>query len=325
MALPVNKPTLDKTINDNILLNNNTQFITAKKLQDTLYPIANSTFGMKTIWAGQIRSTRYSGGIESVRTIENYYDPNYFPPVQEPGTNGSVVVGSNLNKYQVTSLGSVLKADNGTDTGEFTNIGVTPVGAFVSSYFYGQGLTFDGYIQGGVLTRLTVNNPGAGYCSNIYRGTQESVPYAIDVSTGQNGQKPIIEFNLKNTLFPAYAWDGNGSLNIFNVFIPNINSIFQYINAQPANSKEFSLAVAYRAPIFHLSYSQIYWEAPNVPAIHTISSAMSKSNTIYTTIGTINQDKPGFAFLRKTITTNDHEIYGFLEIKVPIINTTLPV
>jgi hypothetical protein len=155
MAIPVNKPTLDKTINDNILLNNNTQFITAKKLQDTLYPIVNSTFGMKTIWAGKVYSDFFNTRV-NWEIYENYYDPNYFPPIQELNsiTNGP------LNKYQVTFLGSGLLADNGTNTGTFTNITTSYEPTVSSKLKQGQGLTFNGTISGGVLTSLTVNNPG---------------------------------------------------------------------------------------------------------------------------------------------------------------------
>ena len=102
-TLPVNKTTLDKRIEVNLPINNGQQLITAQKLQETLTPIVNSTYGLKTIWAGYIYSS-FTSSRGNFQYYENYYDPYYFPPVQDPG--GALVLNSLLNKYQVTNLKS---------------------------------------------------------------------------------------------------------------------------------------------------------------------------------------------------------------------------
>jgi hypothetical protein len=314
MALPVNKPTLDKNINDNILLNNNTQFITAKKLQDTLYPIVNSTFEMKTIWAGTIYIDAGQGRNAQLAdrkgwyATEIYFDPNYFA-ADNPSN-----MADPLNRYIVTNAGSGLLADNGTPNGTFTNKTVTNLQT-VDPAGKGFGLTFNGTITAGVLSSLSVNNPGSGYSYGF-----ESIPSPINpniytsrlrLNVTNSGNAPEIKFNLSNAVSVAYQdtqdYANGWAFNYFNVFIPNkLQSIGE-------------------------SASVILNWTDNFSTVYAIGNSLSRISTASgnTTIGDLNRDQPGFFFWVAGQSDNsivDNKRYrGFLEIKVPIINTTLPV
>lgn len=321
MSLPVNKQKLDENIVANLPINNGAQLINAQKLQDTLTPIINSTFGMKTIWAGELQANMASGLRSSFDLIERYYDPNYLPPTQDPG--GALVLNSVLNKYKITTLGSGLLAANGTSTGSVTNVSVSPVGT-VSNVNYGQGLTFDGYITAGVLTSLIVNNPGTGYAINLYQNTLTSIPYTINLSVISGGVRPVIQFNLANTIYPAATYNQTANNAQCNVFIPSVNSIFQYPTPLTPSNNQWSISgTVYKAPIFHISYNHFsYWDSSDIEQYSFITCPMSSSNTGYFTGGTINNNKPGFTFsVRSQFLAT--RMNGTLEIKVPIINTTI--
>jgi hypothetical protein len=313
MALPVNKPTLDKNINDNILLNNNTQFITAKKLQDTLYPIVNSTFEMKTIWAGTIYIDAGQGrnaqptDRKGWYATEIYFDPNYFA-ADNPSN-----IADPLNRYIVTNAGSGLLADNGTPNGTFTNKTVTNLQT-VDPAGKGFGLTFNGTITAGVLSSLSVNNPGSGYSYGF-----ESIPSPINpniytsrlrLNVTNTGNAPEIKFNLSNAVSIAFQdtqdYANGWALNYFNVFIPNkLQSIGE-------------------------SASVILNWTDNFSTVYAIGNSLSRISTASgnVTIGDLNSGQPGFFFWIAGQSDNsivDNKRYrGFLEIKVPIINTTLP-
>lgn len=313
MALPVNKPTLDKNINDNILLNNNTQFITAKKLQDTLYPIVNSTFGMKTIWAGviYIDAGQARSGQPADRkgwyAKELYFDPNYF------ATDNPSNMADPLNRYIVTNLGSGLLADNGTPNGIFTNRTVTNLQT--TSAGPGFGLTFNGTITAGVLSSLSVNNPGTGYSYGFQSISSPIVPNIytsrLRLNVTNSGNAPEIKFNLSNTISIANQDSqdvSNGwANNIFNVFIPNKTT-------NVGDSRSIMLN----------------W-TDNRSFLGVIGKSLSRISDAGgdVTFGDLNPGQPGFYFWIAGQSDNsitDDKIYsGFLEIKVPIINTTLPV
>jgi len=320
MSLPVNKQKLDSII-DITLDTNGTQAITAPILQDALYPIINSTFGLKTIWAGELQANMASATRSSFDLIERYYDPNYFPPIQDP--SGALVLNSVLNKYKITTLGSGLLADNSTSTGAFTNATVVP-SSTVANVNYGQGLTFDGYITAGVLTTLTVNNPGTGYAINLYQNALTSIPYTINLSVISGGVRPVIEFNLANTIYPAAAYNQTANNAQCNVFIPSINTIFQYPNPLTPSTNQWNASgTVYKAPVFNISYTHLsYWNTSGQEQYSFITCPMSSSNTDYRTGGTINQNKPGFTFSVRS-EFDATRMNGTLEIKVPIINTTL--
>lgn len=307
-TLPVNKNTLDKRIDVNLPINNGQQLITAQKLQETLTPIVNSTYGLKTIWAGYIYSN-FLNDRNDFQYFENYYDPYYFPPVQDPG--GALVLNSTLNKYQVTNLGSGLRIGT-SDTGSFTNVSATLLSTNTGLGIFGGGLTFDGTITGGVLSSLTVNNPGMGYIDGFNTNT------ALQLELGKIGLGvlPKLKFNLVRTIWPAdpVGQSINGWwLNINNVFIPNIANIFP----MPP--------VAYSSIGFVLSYSDTWgWDNTFSRSTSRISKPVSNSDSLYRTGGTLGYaNNPGFMFTQVTSRdTNDSFVdygQGILEIKVPIV------
>lgn len=306
-VLPVNKNTLDKRIEVNLPLNNGQQLITAQKLQETLKPIVNSTFGLKTIWAGHIY-TSWTSGRSNYQYYENYYDPYYFPPVQDP--LGALVLNSELNKYQVTSLGSGLRV-NSLDTGSFTNVSAVLLTSNINDGIFGGGLTFDGTITGGVLSSLTVNNPGMGYID----GFNVNTALQLNLATIGGGVLPKLKFNLKRTIWPA---DNNAGTvngwwsNANNVFIPNIENIFPM---PPISSFPIGLQLSYTD---NLGSDRTYQKS-----LSRISRPYSNSSTLYRTGGNSGfANNPGFLFnnagLNDNFTSEDFAS-GFLEIKVPIV------
>jgi hypothetical protein len=306
MALPVNKQKLDAAIITN-LPNNSEQLITAEKLRNTLTPIVNSTYGLKTIWAGKVWLNTGWARATADRVgwyiIENYCDPNYFAPYTDPTSPSNP-----LSKYVTFTLGSNLLADNGTPNGTFTNKNVTNV----DSGFGGYGLTFDGVISSGRIDSLSVNNPGAGYMYGFQNGSPTYVQkMTLNLSVSSGGSLPVIEFNLSNTISAAFndtqTYSNGWSINSFNVFIPNKTTtigpseviVLNWTDARGANA--------------------------------TIEKSLSRigeaTNNI--TIGDLRPSEPGFYFnlacQTDSTTNNDKITTGYLEIKVPIINTTLPV
>lgn len=307
-VLPENKNTLDARIAAN-LKDNGTQFITAEKLRNTLTPIVNSTYGLKTIWAGYIH-TSWTSNRSNYQYYENYYDPYYFPPVQDPG--GALVLNSALNKYQVTNLGSGLRINNLPD-GSFTNVSATLLSTNTSNGVYGGGLTFDGTITGGVLSSLTVNNPGMSYIDGYLTNT------ALQLNLGGTGGSitPKLKFNLSRTIWPADNSGGTANgwwSNANNVFIPNIANILP-----PQATGGFPIGLV-------LSYSDVYG-AGNTAERSTsrISRPYSGSSTLYRTGGDAAgaANNPGFIF-NQAVSRDPFDYIpdfgeGILEIKVPIV------
>jgi len=313
MALPVNKPTLDSKIATD-LGNNSTQAITAQVLRNTLNPIVNSTFGLKTIWAGRLYLSFDREGRKDYRYFENYYDPNYFPTVQDPG--GALVLNSIFNKYQVTNLGSSLRVD-GLSSGTFTNIPATLASTNTGDARQGGGLTFDGTIASGVLTSLSVNNPGIAYADGYLTNT--ALELQLGITAG--GVLPKLKFNLQNTIWVANnsetvsenTWDRGVS----NIFVPSIANVFPMA---PHVDRSVTGLV--------LSYTDIYGSEKTAALSHSrISRGYSNSTTVYTTGGEIQPNKPGF-YITQAIPSlgavaGDTFGFGDIEIKVPITNTTI--
>lgn len=326
MPLPINKPKLDSIV-ETALKPNSTQAITATVLQNSLYPIINSTFGLKTIWAGYISATVVNPYRNSWVIRENYYDPNYFPPVQETGTNGSAVINSLLNKYSLTNAGANVRADNGTTTGVFTNAPtIISTGGSVQDRC-GQGLTFDGYVTGGVVTSLSVNNPGTGYSnsnSTPVGGASTNYASSVIINLGLNGPgtQPVVKFNLENTFYVSSTNSNNSLSSYYNIFIPNINTIFQYPNPiEDTTDRWNQVGGGWTVPFIQVAYNKnAYWRGA-IEQYNTLQGPQSSSPDGLFTGGTINPDKPGIQVSQRT------EFYyntmeGSIEIKVPIINTT---
>ena len=306
-VLPENKNTLDARIAAN-LKDNGTQFINAEKLRNTLTPIVNSTYGLKTIWAGHIYSS-FASARFNYQFYENYYDPYYFPPVQD---TSSIILNSQLNKYQVTNLGSGLRINSLAD-GSFTNVSATLLTTNTGNGIYGGGLTFDGTITAGSLSSLTVNNPGIGYVDGYLTNT------LLQLNLGGIGGSitPKLKFNLQRTIWPG---DNNGNTengwwgSSNNVFIPNIANIFPM---PPVGN--FAIGA-------QLSYSDISGSTDTLAkSLSRISRAYSESTAAYTTGGNIgNNNKPGFYFAQYCQNNGSSSGsvdsgFGSLEIKVPIV------
>ena len=309
-TLPVNKNTLDKRIEVNLPINNGQQLITAQKLQETLTPIVNSTYGLKTIWAGYIYVAFTGTNTRSdFQYTENYYDPYYFPPVQDP--SGALVLNSPLNKYQVTDRGSGLRVNN-LDNGSFTNVSAELLNTNTGNGVIGGGLTFDGTITSGVLSSLTVNNPGISYRDGS--GTNTMLELKLDKIGA--GVTPKIKFNMQRTIWPAdntdtQLQDWHNFSN--NVFIPNIANIFP----MTPTSNRFVYGV-------QLSYSDS--QGSSYSAIKSSSRVyvpQSNSATLYRTAGDINPNQPGFYFTQVCssdgVGSTTDEALGAVEIKVPIV------
>lgn len=306
-VLPENKNTLDARIATN-LKNNGTQFITAEKLRNTLTPIVNSTYGLKTIWAGYLYSS-FSSSRTDYQYFENYYDPYYFPPVQDPG--GPLVLNSLANKYQVTNLGSGLLINN-LPNGSFTNVSATLLTTNTGNGIYGGGLTFDGTITNGVLSSLTVNNPGMGYIDGYLTNT------ALQLNLGGGGGSitPKLKFNISRTIWHANnntsalnGWWNNAN----NVFIPNIANIFPM---PPAGSFPIGIQLTY-TDVFGAEYT-------DTRSLSRISHAYSNSSTLYRTGGDAGYaNQPGFYFHQAVSSDGSSQTLdygkGTLEIKVPIV------
>ena len=306
-VLPENKNTLDARIAAN-LKDNGTQFITAEKLRNTLTPIVNSTYGLKTIWAGYIYSSFGSNRI-NYQYYENYYDPYYFPSVQDP--LGALTLNSLLNKYQVTDKGSGLRVNTLAD-GSFTNVPATLLSTNTSNGRFGGGLTFDGTITAGALSSLTVNNPGIGYID----GYNTTTALQLELDKIGLGVLPKLKFNMQRTMWPANnsAGIGNGwwaSQN--NVFIPNIANIFPM---PPID--QLAIGVQF-------SYSDMAGSGGILSRTSSrLSQAFSNSTTLYRTGGDGGSaNNPGFFFGQYCQNDNFSGTldsgFGSLEIKVPIV------
>lgn len=202
MALPVNKRTLDKTI-ETTLATNNTQAITATVLQNALTPIVNSTFGLKTIWAGNIRSYDYNDGGSSVRNvfnvIEDYYDPNYFPSLNPTDLLQPLASYQQVgNRYRLNDVGSGLGAAT-TVYGVTTTLIDTPPTSHAPTYERTwrppHGLTFDVKIgSGGTVDAIIVNNPGTGY-------------YWTGANAGATLYPLTVQLNMSGTTLPNVQID----------------------------------------------------------------------------------------------------------------------
>jgi hypothetical protein len=304
MSLPVNKKKLDSIVGTT-LATNGTQAITATVLQNALYPIINSTFGLKTIWTGQIyldcgwSRTNHPEDRSAWNIRENYYDPNYFAP------DNNSNMADPLNRYIVTNVGSGLLADNGTPNGTFTNAGTTNLQIMSAG---GNGLTFNGIITAGILTSISVNNPGTGY----YYGWNSDNIQRVRLNVTNSGNPPEIKFNLTNALNVAYNdtqfYSSNWVRNVFNVFIPN------------------KLTAIGGSEGIILAWTDNYGDEKLIE--NSFSRVDSPVNNV--TTGDLRSGQSGFSFSianQKNYTSSNASITtgarGYLEIKVPIINTTI--
>jgi len=199
MALPVNKPKLDSIV-ETTLKTNNTQAITATVLQNALYPIVNSTFGLKTIWSGLLKFSdlTISGNQNGFFVWEDYYDPNYLPSLS-PTTLTEPLINyqQDGNRYKLVNVGA------GMIAGTYTNISTTLVANSATSNLTWRppsGLTFDAVVgSSGTVTAIKVNNPGTGYswCGNYFGGAIINQRVELNISATT---KAVIEIDLSRVL-----------------------------------------------------------------------------------------------------------------------------
>ena len=259
MALPVNKKILDSTIVANLPINNGQQLITAEKLQQTLTPIVNSTFGLKTIWAGYMFASInldnvYPGQffndplVNPVNTVlenalgvfvqERYYDPNYFPALDPNSLDTSFPITSYQAtgcRYKLTNIGANLV--NGT----FYNVPTQIKNTTENTSFVGTGLTFDVLVTSGGVRAIKVNNPGTGYCwgrgtggpNTTYASEFKSSIVEILLDYTGAGPRPqvtidlsrVIDLDRGNIGITSSNYNRNKALNLF---IPSAGSNIGY-------------------------------------------------------------------------------------------------
>ena len=323
MSLPVNKKTLDTTIDTNLPTQiPGEQLITAQKLRETLTPIVNSTFGLKTIWAGLLQfSDKSTSGNQNVfKVYEDYYDPNYLPslnpttldrPLSEYQQDGNryklVNVGAGMTPNTYTNIASALISNSAT-----TNLAWRPP----------TGLTFDVVVgSGGTVTAFKVNNPGSGYswCGNNSGAAIVNQKVEINISATT---KAIVEIDFSRVLsgylptgtdgsYPTIPRNGSNKMS----FICN----FHIINA--------GSGIGY---------------GPNILINENISQVPELSDSVYTTsteglqfqydsvypyklYQSTGRTLPGYyATVPFNIVSTDFVNYSkWIEVKVPIINTTI--
>ena len=305
MSLPVNKKTLDYIVSEK-LKTNSTQAITASELRNSLYPIINSAFALKTIWAGTIY-TAYSSTARTEHWIaESYYDPNYFDPLQ---TNPSVGNSDN-NKYQVLTPGYNLRNNVNESTFNFTNVGVTWDSTSTGNMSKSGGmLTFDGSVTAGVLTSLSVNNPGFGYV----HGSATSTVLKLNIAN-LSGASPTIKFNLYNTVWIAETVKQNSNSfdgNRINVFIPFLNV------PEGGLQQPQTIPTPFTNQGIQLCYTDAGAYNSGISRITPAQSYLADGN--YTYPGVRPGSHNGFYFDQVTnYSSSNHIARGFLEIKVPV-------
>lgn len=321
MALPVNKPTLDSKIATD-LANNSTQAITAQVLRNTLNPIVNSTFGLKTIWSGYVycrRAFQYSGASGEDETgvfvQERYYDPNYFPALDPNSLDTISYPLANYQasgcRYKLTNVGSTL--NNGT----FYNVGTQIKNTTENTAFVGTGLTFDVKVEAGTVVAIKVNNPGTGYCWGRYGGSItgpeqndfRSTIVEIQLDYTGSGFRPQVTLDLSRVIDLDRKYTAFTEGKYLNLFVPSagltigyggvISTGNEFTNVETgANSKNAPGTCDH-----DVSFNTYYPNLTNSPTIK--GYYQSNFFTGSASLGAIT--RKGYS----------------LEVKVPIINTTI--
>jgi hypothetical protein len=339
MSLPVNKKTLDTTIDTNIKANNPpNQSITAEVLHDTLIPIVNSTFGLKTIWCGILRTfDNYTSTANkhSFKVVEDYYDPNYFPSLspttltsaggvadyQQVGCRYKLLtVGSTITPGTYLNCGTTITTAGTTQTEDLTRSGTV--------WRPASGLTFDILVgSGGTVTGIVVNNSGSGYswCGNAQGVT--ITPQVITINSGISSATPItIEIDLSRVISGAFSNTYNGEISlpynfsasalalVHNFYIDNASSLG--VNAPGICISENDSPLA-NPDNTGTPYSlNLQHEAGANQYKTYLKSLIGVNRTVNGYYGVV----PYFNFSAGDIKA----IYNkYVELKVPIINTTI--
>lgn len=208
MAQPLSRPGITKLI-DTTLKDNSQQYITAARLRSVVNPIVDSTYGMKTIWAGSLvwqanTSLGNSNNVDYVCVTEAYADTNWFPDINEVAADGGY-----RQRYRITDAGVNIIADNGTTTGTIANVATTTINATPASVeARGAGARFNLTILSGQCVGIEVTNPGTGYSYSYIRDTPgqylgDKIIPTVSFTIG--GRVPTIEFSTESIVWPANA------------------------------------------------------------------------------------------------------------------------
>jgi len=320
MALPVNKQKLDATILTN-LPNNQQQLITAATLRNTLTPIVDSTFGLKTIWSGMLKFADASGGVNnnSFFVWEDYYDPNYLPSLSPTTLDRPLAEYQQTgNRYKLVNVGA------GMTPGTYTNIPTNLVNNNPTINVPWRppfGLTFDFIVgSGGTVTAIKVNNPGSGYswCGNF--GANTIVNQRVELNIAAT-TKAVVEIDLSRVISGYNATGGdegypdipiNGTTQ--RAFICN----FHVLNAGPSIGYGTNILINENpatVPIPFVGYDQsgLQFQYDSAYPYKLYQFAGRTLPGYYATIPVITSTNPDVVSYAK-----------WVEVKVPITNAVSP-
>ena len=171
-------------------INDNTnQDISADDVRQSIFAVANGTYGYKTIWSGYVyidnRDAENGNSRGSWVIWQHYYDPNYFiPDGPDSYPDG--------RRYQVVNNGA------GVPFGDYKAVSTE------SANGEGYGLTFNVRVVPGGLYDLQVVNQGTGYFSRqstVHDGGNGAEDDEIVwLNLPNTGGRPQVRINLRNTL-----------------------------------------------------------------------------------------------------------------------------
>jgi hypothetical protein len=334
MSLPFSKITLDAITIANIP-DNNAQLITAEKLRETLDPIVNSTFGLKTIWSGWVNAqTTYSGTALSqynnsaIFISEDYYDPNYFPALDPNNLTSSIPSYQAAGcRYKLVNQGSNLTGSDGTYSTTIYN------NTFNTSAV-GVGLTFDVKIVSNSVVAIKVNNPGTGYCWGRYGSGLSGIaslytPTIVEIMIGWSGggNNPRVEIDLSRVINMDMRQGGTTTGGVIhkylNFFIPDAGNTIGY-------GSGISLQATGKT-----ATNTIYDDVVAIPIVlgeqntGRIKTGVCDFNSTFTMqyplANSVDTTTKGYytTFLTGSNQVNSPNNAFKLEVKVPIINTNI--
>lgn len=294
-ALPSLQTSVYTYINDNT-----NQDILADDVRQSIFAVANGTYGYKTIWSGYVQIDNRDAGSGNSRgewcIWQHYYDPNYFIP---DGPD-SYPVG---RRYQVVDNGV------GVPLGDYKAVTTTSASGGTG----GTGLTFNVQVVSGGLYNLQPVNQGTGYFSRTKSihdgGSGAEADEVVYLNLPNTGGRPIVRINLRNTL-RVEAWNYDFSVRFANSWAYNKlyvtlldgqNRFGKLRNVLPV----WTDTLGYSAPL-NKSLSRIDW--PDTTVWQT-SAAYDNPNS-----------QAEFALAQQcSRNSSGNLIRGHLELKIPIV------
>jgi len=259
MAQSLSRPGITKLI-DTTLKDNAQQYITAARLRSVVNPIVDSTYGMKTIWAGTIDWQATNDGANSnvdyVVVTESYADTNFMPDNNVPSIGGGY-----SPRYSILDGGLNIVASNGTGTGTLLDVATTTTPQSpIANGSLGKGARFNLTITNGICTGIQVANPGTGYSSTYLKASGPIGDYIFPTVTFTSGGRvPTIQFSTFCFVYPGSAnrvvYNSDGTVEFeWYVMIDTLN------NDLPINRNSFS-----DSSVVQINYKDR--TGPNVPKI----------------------------------------------------------